>query len=636
MRISNKHILILILLTGAVLRFYNFQNIPFTHDELSAALRLNSNSFSDLIEQGIKVDGHPAGVQTLLYYMAKSFGLTEWIIKLPFALAGLVSIYLVFIIGKKWFNESTGLIAAAYVSSIQYTIMHSQIARPYAFGLMFCLFTVWFWTKLMFNTQKRFWLNGIWFAFSAAACAYSHHFSLLFAIIIGISGLFIIPKPYRFKYSILGVLIFALYTPHLPIFFHQLSLGGVGNWLAKPTLSFFPHYFKYIFQYSWFSIIPFIVLAYSNFKSRNHATGFKIKLLGLSAIWFALPLIIGYLYSVYISSVLQTSVLLFSFPFLLFALFGAINNLKPLNNFKVVVSILVINAFVLINEREHYTLLYTSPYQAMVNDAIDYYDIKPVYLFEGDRKITQIEIKKRGFKQAIVWLQDFKNEREFVYWLNQIKAENKHLYFAGETTSKPNTLPLITAVYGNINSQKNYAGATTFLFSQEKQASPIPKQNYLLDFESTVTEHWNFANSGSTAADSNNQYYQVLPTNSWFPSFEIALNELAYHKNNFIDARVDIRSTDEIEELLLVSVLTNMDEEIYWSATKFKDQVKQSSQNKWQTLYHSLKLSDIQKINHNTKLKVFVWNKSKQSFQLDNFNISTRAGNPKLYKLYDE
>ena len=31
----------------------------------------------------------------------------------------------------------------------QYTVLYSQLARPYSFGLLFSLFTIWFWLNII-------------------------------------------------------------------------------------------------------------------------------------------------------------------------------------------------------------------------------------------------------------------------------------------------------------------------------------------------------------------------------------------------------------------------------------------------------------------------------------------------------
>ena len=193
MKLANKHILYFILLVATTLRFYNYFHLPFTHDEFSALFRTQFDSFTKLIEYGVKTtDTHPAGVQVFLYYWTKVFGMTEWVVKLPFTLSGIAAVYLIYLIGKEWYNETIGLISAAFLASLQFAIMYSQLARPYTSGLFLCLLMVYYWSLLIRTPAKVFNRNLIFFILSAALCTYNHHFSLLFAAIVGISGLFFI------------------------------------------------------------------------------------------------------------------------------------------------------------------------------------------------------------------------------------------------------------------------------------------------------------------------------------------------------------------------------------------------------------------------------------------------------------
>ena len=258
MKITNQLTFLFILFIGSILRFYNYVEIPFTHDEFSALFRLNFDSFSELIEKGVKVDGHPAGVHVFLYYWTKVFGSSEWIVKLPFTIFGIVSIWIIYLIGKKWFNETVGLISAAFIASIQFTVIYSQIARPYISGMFFSLIMVYYWTLIIKTSEKNFFKNICLFVLASTICAYNHHFSLLFAVIVGLSGLFMIQKKYTLKYIISGLLIFMLYIPHLGIFFYQLNIGGIGGldgWLGKPTNDFIIQYIWYILNFSTFSIL---------------------------------------------------------------------------------------------------------------------------------------------------------------------------------------------------------------------------------------------------------------------------------------------------------------------------------------------------------------------------------------------
>lgn len=69
---NNYTLLFFIFIVAFTLRFYNFTAIPFTHDELSALFRTQFDNFQDLINDGIKFDGHPSGVQLFFIFLGKN------------------------------------------------------------------------------------------------------------------------------------------------------------------------------------------------------------------------------------------------------------------------------------------------------------------------------------------------------------------------------------------------------------------------------------------------------------------------------------------------------------------------------------------------------------------------------------
>ena len=186
----SRVLLLLILAVAAFLRFYHYGSWSLSNDELSALSRLRFDNFGDLIRFGVKeTDFHPAGVQVFLWYWTRFFGNDVQVVRLPFVLCGILSVYLVFLIGKRWFGEPAGLMASATFAVLQYPVLYSQLARPYSPGLLFSLATVWFWTKIVFDDKKS--IRGYaGFTVFAALAAYTHHYSFLFVVMVGLTGLF--------------------------------------------------------------------------------------------------------------------------------------------------------------------------------------------------------------------------------------------------------------------------------------------------------------------------------------------------------------------------------------------------------------------------------------------------------------
>src|ERR1051326_2993963 len=312
---SEYIVLSLILLLAAFLRFHHYADWSLNNDELSAITRLRAGSFHELITNGVRPDFHPGGVQVFLYYWTKIFGNDVWAVRLPFVLCGILSVLYLYLLTKKWFNVSTAQISALMLAGLTYPILYSQLARPYSPGLLFVLMMAYHWHALLFeNGSKRG--HAIAYALSMVLCMYTHYFCFVFAIIVGATGFFFIRKETLKYYSGAALASVLLFLPHLSITLEQFSRGGIGSWLGKPGSDFFRNYLSYAFDDSA-KLIIFIsgisILSALYYAREIHFSKWRI----ISLAWFFLPFIFGYYYSVYRNPILQYSVLLFSFPFLL-------------------------------------------------------------------------------------------------------------------------------------------------------------------------------------------------------------------------------------------------------------------------------------------------------------------------------
>ena len=194
------------------------------HDEFSAVFRTYFDSFSQLIEQGVLPDSHPAGVQVFIYYWIKLFGLSEASLKFPFILLGTFSVYLIYLIGKQWFGKSSGLLSASVFAVMQFGVFYSQLARPYSPGLLFVLLSTYFWTKIVFEqNNKKLVVAG--YVLAAVLASYSHMFSLLFIIVQGVSGLFFLKKSSFLKYIFVNAAVLLLYISFFIFVFSSDNLN---------------------------------------------------------------------------------------------------------------------------------------------------------------------------------------------------------------------------------------------------------------------------------------------------------------------------------------------------------------------------------------------------------------------------
>jgi len=180
-------------------------------------------------------------------------------------------------------------------------------------------------------------------ALSFAGALYTHYFSVLFGVIVALTGLFFIDRTSWKAYVAACAAGGLLFIPHLGISADQLAKGGVGGadgWLAKPTPAFFKEHLLFIFNNSWI-VLGAVVAAtgVSIYYLAKNKTFNRFQL--VAAAWFILPLLIGYIYSVARNPVLQHSVLLFSMPFLLMLLFSGLREVHNAAGLVVIVFALV-------------------------------------------------------------------------------------------------------------------------------------------------------------------------------------------------------------------------------------------------------------------------------------------------------
>ena len=347
-QLLKKHWLFgLIFLIAAFLRFWHLGDFDFSHDELSALYRTQFNSFSELIEKAVRIDGHPALVQVFLYYWAPLVDYSEFWIKLPSVLFGLGTMIFIYLASRRL---QTGIWAAFPVLILclsEFFLYYQTVARPYAWGGFFVAWAGYAYISYFFHKPKTSYL--IAFGLAASLAAYSHYLALLSVLLMGITALIRTrKKPWPWLLTGLGVLV--LFAPHLGIFKDQLAMGGVGQWLGKPDYDWLLNFFSYQLNYLplWGPFLM-IALAWLAFKSRFPDAW----------VWFLACFGIAFLYSHLRNPVLQFSSLIFLSPFIFFIPLKETKLQKGIPLVYLVLAILL--GFSLLKTRRYYQEAHLSP-----------------------------------------------------------------------------------------------------------------------------------------------------------------------------------------------------------------------------------------------------------------------------------
>lgn len=630
-------IMIIILIVAAILRLYNFNQIPYTFDEISALDRTAYNSFSELITKGVMIDGHPGGIQIFLSYWTHFFGYLELTVKFPFIVAGLASVWLVFVIGKKWFNSTTGILSAAFIASIQFTVMYSQIARPYASGLFFFLLFIYFWTIIVVEKRdKRFYWFG--FSFTAALCAYNHYFSLFAAVIAALTGMLLVTSTLRKKYFLYSGLAILLFLPHIFISIHQVSKGGL-NWLPTPDSSFFSMFGGFILHHSWWLIVFFIgliltgIILYIRSDNRNKTQ--KLRWIGL--VWFLLPLISGFIYSIYGKPVLQVSVLIFSVPFLFITVFSFFPPLKTKLNTVLFLLVFCFTIPTLIFSRQYYKFFFNQGYDGIAEHQIALLDSlkQPVSLLINGYDPLYLQYYSFKYKHEIpcvLYSFDNYNTEQFSRYLKNIKTNYIAVALVGGAP-----LHYFDLTQNEFPYFVKRAVGLSYEWYVFSKAPPSNPSQYLLEVNNSFDNPQSVWNCNQTniikdPSDSLNLIYQFKSGEEWGPTFKTTVSELKCSRHDVIHFSVNILPDSLCDASLVISMNDSNDSTIYWNSVPQSDFY--GIPKHWKKMNMVIRLTDVKIPKDSVFINAYIWNRSKSILFLDDFNVKVEKGNPFIYAIF--
>ncbi|MEN8225900.1 MAG: glycosyltransferase family 39 protein [Bacteroidota bacterium] len=628
MKIKIEHILLsLILLVAAFLRFYQYGSWSLSNDELSALARLQYGNFNDLIREGVMlIDFHPAGVQVFLWYWTKLFGFDVWVVRLPFVIFGVLSVYMIFLVGKQWFNEKVGLLAAATFAVLQYPVLYGQLARPYSPGLLFVLLTAWYWTKIIIKEKKTF-IHYAGFALFTALAAYTHHYSFLFVLVMGATGLLFVRRNEIIKYLLACLAVGLLYLPHLHVFLYQFDIGGVGGedgWLGEPGKTWIWGYLKYAFNDSWASVLLVVAIGLSGFiinplkrLNRFHYIAFS---------WFMLSFLIGYYYSIFRNPILQYSILLFAFPFLILFLFSFFSD-RSYRHAVILVPVILLLGFIQIFFVNNF---YKQQHFGEFEDVA--INIAAWHNEFGSENITSTIVVNHPYyihyyldavMPGISFSQYDNKGREDLLELTKIVDESTTPYFIYAWT-KPAPWAvedIIMHKYPCKVSEMNYSGLsavtlyTVGLADTCNQLSD-PVAAYYDDFEKAPLAGNSLALDTMMSANGNTSYHHSPA------EFEYSL---VYKAHEINDAKFDqIRASllvycDSVPTaaFLVISVESPAKDVYYWRAAKFEYFAEPFQ---WSRVSLNGSVPEIK--SKDDVVKVYIWNSNKESFNIDDFELA--------------
>lgn len=266
----------------------------------------------------------------LTHFSVHAFGASEFALRLPSALCGIVTVPLVFVVAQRLYSHREGILAAAFTTILLQPIAYSQEARNYAMVVALTLAATACWLPLLEGlfAEKRLRPGlALGYVLLAAASCYTHYFGLL---LIGCQGGFALLYACLKREKIAAVLLLYVavalaYLPWMPSFVHHFgrSRDFEDSFLKRPKFEDLEKFCRFLFNDTRylmaFALLMYLALLYASLRgpraaSPKPAASAPRALLDspglLLVLWLAAPVAIAWLKS-------QVGVPLFVYRYLL-------------------------------------------------------------------------------------------------------------------------------------------------------------------------------------------------------------------------------------------------------------------------------------------------------------------------------
>jgi len=231
-------LLIAILGLGASLRLYGLEIQSLWNDELCSWSYSHYDCLSDVIDTGVRPDIHPPGYQIILYFVERYLGDSEAMLRLPSAIAGILSIGMIYLLGKRLYSPWEGILAAAIMAVMWCPIYYSQEARSYSLLLLFALLTAYFWIDLvrcLARGGRTPYGSAVAYIAAAGIACYLHYYGLFLVTLQGCLAMVLLIRSGRAVFRVVAVYacILLAFAPWATSMMSQMA-GSAGSWIPAP------------------------------------------------------------------------------------------------------------------------------------------------------------------------------------------------------------------------------------------------------------------------------------------------------------------------------------------------------------------------------------------------------------------
>ena len=264
---KNNLILLVLISVAAFLRFYDLGSQSLWYDEHFTWYVAQMESYKELLNFITTKDVHPPLYYSIQYLIVHYLGDSEFWLRLPSAISGVLSVFFMYILGKQFFNKETGLISAFFLTFFWYPIYFSHEARSYSVALLFLMIFIINYLMVLnriSQDKKPEPKNITGLIIFGILLSYTHYYGLLAVFLFGIFS-FIINIRSVNRFFKVFTYFFIIFLAYLPWIKNLLVLTEISQlWMPVLTpLGFFSS-IAYVFTNDktiFLIIVPFYLFA---------------------------------------------------------------------------------------------------------------------------------------------------------------------------------------------------------------------------------------------------------------------------------------------------------------------------------------------------------------------------------------
>jgi mannosyltransferase len=312
----------IVVMVGAVLRFYDLGAESYWFDEIVTVYVVQGRVDPLIVGQWYVTPTY----RFLIHFWINVFGTTEAATRSLSALCGIVSIVLIYILGRKLFEKKIGVLSALLMAISEFQIHFSQEARFYAVFELTTLLSFLF--LIEFIRSKKI-LHFVLYVSATILLLYSHLYGVF---VLAAQNLYLLLNWRRFRNIRIAwflsqlLVLLSLLPAALPFMVKWAQRGSGGtSWIPDPLLrdplrTLYWFVFPLRHQRSWFSVylnfgagIVFFILGilfFAMIKRKDHleasvknllpsiqALSNKKNEIFLTGCWLICPIVIPFILS---------------------------------------------------------------------------------------------------------------------------------------------------------------------------------------------------------------------------------------------------------------------------------------------------------------------------------------------------